>query len=135
MLTMKTFFSPFTRCFIFILYIATTTASSGASQLDMYIYITPIILVIATRGAGTAYPSLTPEFTPAVNEVRVTRSLVFCAMFGRSSFVLFLLSIVLSVLRFTDYDCPSSIFKLFLYGSNFDSLKVSAESVGWEGSE
>ena len=83
MLTMKTFFSPFPHCFIFILYIATTTASSGASQLDMYIYIMPIILMIATRGAGTAYPSGTPEFTRVVIEVRVTRSFVFCAVFGR----------------------------------------------------
>jgi hypothetical protein len=36
------------------------------------------------------------------SEVRVTRSLVLCVMCGRSLFVLFLLVIVLSVLRFTD---------------------------------
>jgi hypothetical protein len=46
--------------------------------------------------------------------VRVTRSLVFCVMFCRSLFVLFLLAIVLSVLRFTDSDYPFGVFKLFL---------------------
>jgi hypothetical protein len=30
----------------------------------------------ATSGAGTAYPSGTPEFTPGFSGVRVTRSLV-----------------------------------------------------------
>jgi ABC-type Co2+ transport system permease subunit len=35
-------------------------------------------------------------------------------MFCRSLFVLFLLAIVLSVLRFTDSDYPFGIFKLFL---------------------
>jgi hypothetical protein len=49
--------------------------------------------------------------------VRVTRSLVLCVMFCRSLFVvfiLFLLDIVLSVLRFTDSNYPFDIFKLFL---------------------
>jgi hypothetical protein len=44
--------------------------------------------------------------------VRVTRSLVFCVVFYRSLFVLFLLFIVLSVLRITDCDYPIGIFKL-----------------------
>jgi hypothetical protein len=51
---------------------------------------------------------------PVVSGVRVTRSLVFCVMFCRSLFVLFLLAIVLSVLRFTDSDYPFGVFKLFL---------------------
>ena len=54
---------------------------------------------------------------------RVARSSVFCVMFCRSSFVLlyfFLLVIVLSVLRFTDFDYPFGIFKLFL--TNFGLL-------------
>ena len=38
----------------------------------------------------------------------------FMCMFCRSLFVLLLLAIVLSVLRFTDSDYPFSIFKLFL---------------------
>ena len=46
------------------------------------------------------------------SEVRVTRSLVLCVMFCGSLFVLFLLPIVLSVLRFTDSDYLLSIFKL-----------------------
>jgi len=32
-------------------------------------------------GAGTAYPSRAPEFTPAFSGVRVTRSLVLCVCF------------------------------------------------------
>ena len=40
-----------------------------------------------TCGAGTAYPSRAPEFTPSF-EVHVARSLVFCVMFCRSLFVL-----------------------------------------------
>ena len=42
--------------------------------------------------------------------VRVTRSLVLYVCF-----VLFLLAIVLSVLRYKDSDYPFGIFKLFLY--------------------
>ena len=41
----------------------------------------------ATCGVGTAYPSETPEFTPVVSVVRVTRSLVLCVMFCRLLFV------------------------------------------------
>jgi hypothetical protein len=44
--------------------------------------------------------------------VRVARSLVFCRTLCRSWLVL--LVIALSVFRFTDSDCPLSIFKLFL---------------------
>ena len=53
---------------------------------------------------------------PVVSGVRVTRSLVLCLGFVDRflSFVLFLLVIVLSVLRFTDSDGPFGIFKLFL---------------------
>ena len=39
-------------------------------------------------GAGTAYPSGTPEFIPACNRVRVTRSFALSCMFCRSLFVL-----------------------------------------------
>jgi hypothetical protein len=68
-------------------------------------------------GAGTAYPSGAPEFTPGFTGVRVTRSLVLyvCFVDRCLSFILFLLAIVLSVLlRYTDSDCPFGIFKLFL---------------------
>ena len=55
---------------------------------------------------------------PVFSGVRVTRSFLFCVMFCRSLFflfVLFLLAIVLSVLlRFTDSNYNFSIFKLFL---------------------
>ena len=40
-------------------------------------------------GAGTAYPSGAPEFSPVFNAVRFAQSLVFCAVFCRS-FLFFL---------------------------------------------
>jgi hypothetical protein len=43
---------------------------------------------------------------PVFIGVRVTRSLVLCVMFYRSLFALSLLTIVLSVLRFTNFDYP-----------------------------
>jgi hypothetical protein len=55
--------------------------------------------------------------SPIFSGVRVTQSLVFCVMFCRSLFVLlsfFFLTIVLSVILFTDYDYPLGIFKLVL---------------------
>jgi hypothetical protein len=47
----------------------------------------------------------------------------FMCMVCRSLFVLFLLVIVLSVLRFTDSDCSFDIFKLFLLIKNSNILK------------
>ena len=72
----------------------------------------------ATSGAGTAYPSGAPEFTPGFSGIHVTRSLVLYVCFldrcNVCPFLLFLLAIVLSVfLRYTDSDCPFGIFKLF----------------------
>ena len=49
-------------------------------------------------------------------EVRVTQSLIYCVVFCRSLFVslsVFILTIVLSVLRFTADDYPCGIFRLF----------------------
>ena len=70
-----------------------------------------------TSGAGTAYPSGAPEFPLVFNGFFVTRSLVLCVSFVDrclSFCTLYLLVIVLSVLlRFTDSDYPSGIFKLF----------------------
>jgi len=52
-----------------------------------------------TSGAGTVYPSASPEFTPVFNGVHVNRSLVSCVL----SFLY--LAIELSVLlRFIDSD-------------------------------
>jgi hypothetical protein len=42
--------------------------------------------------AGTAYPSGAAVFTPVFSGVRVTRYLVFCVVFCRSSFCHFVLS-------------------------------------------
>ena len=64
----------------------------------------------ATCGAGTAYPYGWPEFTPVVSGVRFVRSLVFCVLFCRSLFVLFLLAIVLSMLWFMASDYPFGTF-------------------------
>jgi len=36
-----------------------------------------------TRGAGTAYSTGTPEFTPDFNGVCIAPSLVFCVVFCR----------------------------------------------------
>jgi hypothetical protein len=47
------------------------------------------------------------EFTPIVGEIHGIQSLVFCVVFCRSLFVLFLLAIVLYFsLRFVASDCP-----------------------------
>ena len=42
-------------------------------------------------GAGTAYPSRSPVFTPVLSGIRAARSLVFYAMFCGSLFVLLFL--------------------------------------------
>ena len=51
----------------------------------------------ATSGADTANPSWVHP-PPVFNEVPIAQSLVFCVMFCRSLFVLYLLAIALSVL-------------------------------------
>ena len=52
-----------------------------------------------TSGAGTANPSEAPEFNPGFSGVRVSQSVVFCVIFCRAVFVIFLLVIfyILSV--------------------------------------
>jgi hypothetical protein len=52
---------------------------------------------------------------PVFSGVCVAWSLVFCVVFCRSLFVLFLLAILLSVLVFTDSHYPLGIFKLFFW--------------------
>ena len=74
----------------------------------------------ATSGAGTAYPSLAPEFTPGFQLVSCYSIFSFMRMFRRSLFVLFLLVIVqlFAILWFTDSDYPFDIDKLFLWPRN-----------------
>ena len=56
-----------------------------------------------------------PEFIPVFTGFRVAPSLVFCVLFCRLLYVLFLLAIVLSMLlRFIASDYPVGILKLFL---------------------
>ena len=52
----------------------------------------------ATTDAGTAHLSGDPEFIPVFNRVRVALSIIFCVVFCRLLFVLFLLTITFSVL-------------------------------------
>jgi hypothetical protein len=60
---------------------------------------------------GTAYPS---EALPVFSGVRVARSVVFCVVFCRSLFALFVLAIVLSVLRFTASEYQFGYLQRFL---------------------
>ena len=57
-----------------------------------------------------------PEFILFFSEIHVVQSFVFCVVFCRSLYtctiVLFRLTIVLSILRFTAYDYPFGILKL-----------------------
>jgi len=75
----------------------------------------------------TAYPSGAPEFTPGF------KWLSSCYLkFSRSLFVLFLLAIVLSVLRFTASDYPFGIFKLLkltnkIYYKHLSLVKISRQ--------
>ena len=67
----------------------------------------------ATSGTRTAYASGSSEFTPCFYWSSCCSIFSFMCMFCRSLFVLFLLVILLSVLRYTDYDYHFGIFKLF----------------------
>ena len=84
----------------------------------------------ATCGAGTAYPSGAPDFTPGFSGACVTQSLVFCVMIlvrclSFCSFVVIVLSVLL---RFTDYDyfigiikhVLLQIFKTTIYKNHYD---------------
>ena len=67
----------------------------------------------ATSGAETTFPFESSKFTLRFCGVRVAQSLVFCVVFCRLLFVLFLLVITLSVhLLFTTTGYPIGIFKL-----------------------
>ena len=93
-------------------------------QKKTYTQINYINKTGATSGAGAAYPSEATEFTSALSEVRVTRSLVLCVCFvDRCLFpVLFPLAIALSVpIRITDYYYPFGIFRL-LHGISLTKI-------------
>jgi hypothetical protein len=85
----------------------------------------------ATSGAGTAYPSGAPEFTPDFFGVHVTRSLVLYVCFVDHYFSFFFWPFVLSVLRFTESDYPFGIFKLmilcFIVFSPHLAIKIYSE--------
>jgi hypothetical protein len=67
---------------------------------------------------GTAYLPDHLSSPPVFSGIRVTRSLLYVYLLKivACPFVLFLFAIVLSVLlRYTNYDYPFGIFKLFLF--------------------
>jgi hypothetical protein len=71
--------------------------------------------VASVAGSATLLEHLSSS--PVFSGDRLTRSLVFYAVFCRSffcPFVLFVLAIALSVLRFADFDYSFGIFKLFI---------------------
>ena len=80
----------------------------------------------ATCGAETANPCEAYEFSPAFSGVRVSRSSVFCIMFCRSLFVLFLFGHCVVCLTIYSPDYPFDIFKLFFLGL---SIKLDSSSV------
>jgi hypothetical protein len=76
-------------------------------------FVTRLTPMGATSGAGTAYPSGAPQFTPVVSAVRVTRYLVLYVCFVDHCFSFCTFSFVLSVLlRYTDYSF--GILRFFL---------------------
>ena len=62
----------------------------------------------ATRGAGSAHPSRSPDFTPSFSGIRVARSQVFCVLLCR------LLCVILSFL-FGPMCCLSFDLRLLKY--------------------
>ena len=68
----------------------------------------------ATSGEGTAYACSASELTPGWCGVRFAPSLVFCVVFYSSLFGLSFLTIVMSLLWFTNADDTFSILKLFI---------------------
>ena len=74
-----------------------------------------------------------PGFILSFHGVHVAQILVFCVVFCRSLFVLFLLSIVLSVLRFTVSEYPFDIFKFFVFVLNieFSALNMLSPLFFW----
>ena len=71
----------------------------------------------ATSGAGMYYLSGTPDCTP------VYFAVYFAVIVCRSLFLI--LSILLSVLRVTAYDCPIGTFKLFVIDMQDQSVYVN----------
>ena len=59
------------------------TQLTNCSLVAMQQLLTPpyIFMTAASSGAGTTYPSGSPQFTPVFSGVRVTQSLVLCVCF------------------------------------------------------
>jgi hypothetical protein len=89
----------------------------------IFSFICSSLYIVVCPFAGIDYPSGASEFTTCFSGVRGTQSLVLCVdIICRSLFVifiLFLLTIVLSVLlRFTHSDYPFSIIKFICWRYN-----------------
>ena len=76
--------------------------------------ITEFVTRCTRHGAGSAYPSEDPEFTPVFCGVGVTRSLVLYVCVVDRCLYFFFWPSCCRLLRFTDSDYPFGIFKLFL---------------------
>jgi hypothetical protein len=72
-----------------------------------------------TTGARTAYPSISPVFSPVLSVIRAARSLVFFVC----PFVLYPLAIVLSVFRYISSDYAFGMFKLVLHCTSDDDVR------------
>ena len=85
------------------------------------LYCNQINTTSVTSGAGTAYPSGAPAFTPGLQRGSYFSIFSFICMFCRSLFVLlyfFFWPLCSVFLRYTDSDYPFGIFKLFLKDVN-----------------
>ena len=81
---------------------------------------------VTSRG-GAVNPSGSPL---VFGMVRVARSLVFYVLFCRSLFVLFILAMVLSVLRFAASEHPYCVYKPFVNNKD-TSVYLVGWKVGW----
>ena len=89
------------------------------STLHMRLVLLNSNTTMLTCGAGIAIPSGAPEFIPTFQWslcCLIVNFLCNALWIVVRSFVLFLLAMVLSVLRFVTFNYPFDIFKIFLKG-------------------
>jgi hypothetical protein len=95
----------------------------------------------ATSGAGTAYPSGAPEFTPVFSGVRVTRSLVSCVCFVDGClFLLYFFSnvhlhpypfLVLYLAMFV-FSYKATVSELRIRKGDYKTYEAQAPSILWK---
>jgi hypothetical protein len=77
----------------------------------------------ATRGTWTLHPFRSHESITFTSVLYLARCFVFCVVYCRSLFVIFHLTIMLSLFRFTASDCSFGIFKRFFMVMDSCDLK------------